>query len=455
MRFRTWPVAAVGLAALLILVAASVLTATRRAQEIYASLDQLNAHHRELDAKLRLLRSDVNLSGIFVRDYLLDTERERAPEYRERLAEYRSSNAATIDELRTLLADPDARDRLDHLRETLDDYWGTFEPLFDWTPVEKQTRSLGFLRRDVLPRREAVLAIAQQIQELNNRNLDMQRQEVERRYAGFTTDLHTLLWRTLLLGIVVALTVVVRLRIMERRSEEHRADAEEAEQTMRALSQQIVATQEEERRKLSRELHDHVGQLLTALRMEVGRVDRLRATPAAGTAVAECRQLIDNLVRVVRDLSLGLRPSMLDDLGLEPALEWLVREVQRRSQLSVDLRIDGSVAGLADHERTCIYRVVQESLTNCVRHAQANRVRIRIERDDPAVRVEIVDDGVGIDPRARRNGLGLRGMEERVKELGGSFAVTRGDAGGTIVRFSLPIQAPAMPQETGLASLAG
>src|SRR5919108_500501 len=99
MRFRTWPVAAVGLGSLLVLIVVAMLTTSRKAQDIYTQLEQLNAHHTEVDAKLRRLRSDVNLSGIFVRDYLLDISREHAPEYRERLAEFRKNNMATVSEL--------------------------------------------------------------------------------------------------------------------------------------------------------------------------------------------------------------------------------------------------------------------------------------------------------------------------------------------------------------------
>src|SRR5687767_12233950 len=102
MRFRTWPVAALGLGSLLVLIVVAMLTTGRKAQDIYTQLDQLNSHHHEVDAKLRLLRSDVNLSGIFVRDYLLDIARERAPEYRQRLAQFRDSNVATLAELRAL-----------------------------------------------------------------------------------------------------------------------------------------------------------------------------------------------------------------------------------------------------------------------------------------------------------------------------------------------------------------
>src|SRR5687768_15068791 len=150
MRFRSWLVAAVGLGSLLLLIAVSMLAASRKAQEIYTQLDQLNTHHHEMDAKLRRLRSDVNLSGIFVRDYLLDVARERAPEYRQRLAEFRETNMATVAELRAMAEPPE--DEILSLQTQLDEYWQTFDPLFDWTVTEKIFRSASFLRREVVPR---------------------------------------------------------------------------------------------------------------------------------------------------------------------------------------------------------------------------------------------------------------------------------------------------------------
>ena len=330
MRFRTWPVAALGLGGLLLLVVVSVLAASSRAQEIYTQLDQLNTYQRDVETRLRTLRSDVQSSGIFIRDYLLDPERENAPIYREALAKFRQDNVATVDDLRVLSSGRGIDERISRLETKLDDYWQAFDPLFDWTLVEKISQSASFLRREVLPRREAVLAIASEIEELNNANHAIQRAEVTRRHAEFRSELFRLVWGSLALGLFVALTAVIRLRVLERRSEKERAVAEEAEQLMRQLSQQLVAAQEEERKNLSRELHDHVGQMLTALRMEIGRIDRLRlsgdrvrpdasleTSPRSGIggAVAECRKLVDDMVRTVRDLALGLRPSMLDDFG--------------------------------------------------------------------------------------------------------------------------------------------
>ena len=370
MRLRTWLVAALGLASLVGLIAFSLVTSSRKAEDIYAQLDQLNTHHQEVDANLRRLRSDVNLSGIFVRDYLLDISRERAPEYREELTEFRRANIATLDDLGRLL-EPD--DRIAGLRTRLDDYWATFDPLFEWTPFEKIARSAAFLRQEVVPRREAVLTIAQEIEQLNNANLEAQRAAVDRRYAAFHDDVQRLLWQTVLVGLGVALVVVVRLRILEHRSQE-------TERQMRELSQQLVNTQEEERRNLSRELHDHVAQVLTGLRMGLGRVERLSGDARVGAGIAECKALVDDMFRTVRDLALGLRPSMLDDFGLQAALEWHVRDFTRRYAINAELKMDGDVAALTDKHRTCVYRVVQEAMTNCVRHAQAQKISVDGQR---------------------------------------------------------------------------
>jgi signal transduction histidine kinase len=441
---RTWIVAALGLGSLVALIAISMAASSRKAQDIYRQLDALNSHHREVEAKLRALRSDVNLSGIFVRDYLLDVARDRAPEYREQLATFRRTNMATLDELKTLVA---RDDEIARLQTTLDNYWASLDPLFDWTPAEKILRSAAFLRSTVVPRRDAVLSIALQIEKLNNANLAEQRAEVSQRHEALRRDLDDLRWQTVLLGLLVAFVVVLRLRFLEQRS-----DAAEAQ--MRRLSRQVVEAQEEERRHLSRELHDHVAQVLTGLRLELGRLERAAGRGSTVAAsVGGCKQLVNELFETVRNLALGLRPSMLDDFGLQAAIEWHVRDFMRRYAIDVDLDIAGDVDALPDAHRTCVYRVVQEALTNCARHAKASHVRVAMHADARQLHVAVEDDGVGIAATARRLGLGLRGMEERAKELGGSFGVATGAAGrGTRLTVQLP--AP-VTGERAVARLAG
>lgn len=455
MRFRTWPVVAVALSGLLLVVVVSVVAIRTKAQAIYSQLDALNDRHRQVESRLRRLRGDVHASGIFVRDYLLDTSRENAVEYREHLATLRQANMSTLSELAAIVG-PEEDARVRSLRTNLSEYWEGFEPLFGWTVAQKLAQSPSFLRREVLPRRNAVLGIAQEIESFNNDSLNRQRSNIAVNERELQRYLDVVLWVSTLAGVLVALTAVVRIRVLERRSEEQRERAAAAETSMRQLSQQLVKTQEAERRNLSRELHDHVGQMLTALRMELGTAERSRGAAGQqfGQAITESKRLSETMLRTVRDLAMGLRPSMLDDIGLKPALEWLARDVARRCDLRVDLAVEGELEPLPDAHRTCIYRVVQEALTNCVRHARASRVAVRVDGRPTSLELSVEDDGVGADLAAPRTGLGLIGLDERVRELGGRLVLESRPGHGTALRVTMPLPV-GVREEAVLENLAG
>jgi signal transduction histidine kinase len=167
--------------------------------------------------------------------------------------------------------------------------------------------------------------------------------------------------------------------------------------------------------------------------------------------VAECKALVDDMFRTVRNLALGLRPSMLDDFGLQAALEWLARDFMARYAVDVDLRIHGDCDRLPDKHRTCVYRVVQEALTNCARHASATAIRIVVTAGDGQLRVAVTDNGVGLDPAQQRRGLGLRGIDERVNELHGAMTISREPDRGTTLNVHLPLAG----MEAPLARAAG
>jgi signal transduction histidine kinase len=141
----------------------------------------------------------------------------------------------------------------------------------------------------------------------------------------------------------------------------------------------------------------------------------------------------------VRDLSLGLRPSMLDDFGLQAALEWHVRDFMTRYRINVELTMRGNFSALSDKQQTCVYRAVQEALTNCARHAKAAQVSIDVTAANGELSVAVRDDGVGLDPARRKQGLGLLGIEERVKELHGTLEIARGAMRGTALTLTLPM----------------
>jgi two-component system, NarL family, sensor histidine kinase UhpB len=144
---------------------------------------------------------------------------------------------------------------------------------------------------------------------------------------------------------------------------------------------------------------------------------------------------------------------MLDDLGLQAALEWHVRDFTTRYGLNVELRMEGHFNGLPDHYRTCVYRAVQEALTNCIRHARARAIEITVTCGINGLDLSVADDGVGFDARRRRDGLGLRGIEERVRDLDGTMTIVGVAGAGTKLAIHLP--PPVQAGEVPVARLAG
>jgi signal transduction histidine kinase len=208
---------------------------------------------------------------------------------------------------------------------------------------------------------------------------------------------------------------------------------------LKDLSARLLSAQEEERRAISRELHDEVGQSLSALLMETGNV---AAMSPPGSEVRRhlesIRKLAESSVNVIRNMMLLLRPSMLDDFGLVPALEWQAREVSKRTGIRVHVEAGEIGDDLPDEHKTCIYRVVQEALNNCARHARARSVHVQVNVDPTRIVLIVEDDGRGFESR-RIRGLGLVGMEERVNNLGGKFHVESGPGRGTAVTVELPL----------------
>jgi signal transduction histidine kinase len=451
-RFRTWPVVAVALLGLLGLIAGSILAAQRKADAAYAHLHSLNARYRDVETRLRRVRSHLHLSGILVRDYLLDRSTPAA-EYRSRLMELRTESEQLIDELEPLLRASDP-DRYDRLNSELDEYWLSYAPLFDGTT---DTDRYGFVRREIVPRRDAVMTISAEIENLNNLNLNAQQEAAAERQQELHEYLTSMLAASLALGLTVAVVAVFRIRVLEGRSKSQHTRTQQAEQELRRLSNQLLRLQEEERKSLSRELHDELGQMLTALRMEIGRAERAQAlgSPAFSATVSESKALIDRMMRLVRDLAMGLRPSMLDDLGLEPALAWQAREFSRRYNVPVNLAVDGDLERLPDPQRTCVYRVVQEALTNCAKHSAATEIEVKVVRGHSRLDVSVRDNGVGISSMTSHKGLGLTGIKERVKDINGSASIETKPGGGTVLYITLPVPAAESSKENRVAHSAG
>jgi signal transduction histidine kinase len=441
MKLDTRPILALAFGVLIALTAASGLSALQRAQRIFGEISSLHRRYQEGERILNEVRTEIHLSGVLVRDFLLDRSNLTADTYREQLRTIRASIPKEIEQLKAVFG-PHEAEKLTQLGKELDGYWDSLDPLFTWTPGQILAFGSVFLRRQVLPRRNAVLDIAREIRDLNQANLERQRKEVELKERELPGYIGRMLAVTLLLGLLVAGASIYRITRLERNTEVERERAEAAERELRRLSQQLVRAHEEERRAISRELHDEVGQMLTAQRMELRNLRALRNAPEVEfmAHLEASAQLSEETLRVVRGLAMGLRPSMLDDLGLGPAVEWQAREFSRRYGVPVVVNLEGPLDQLSDAHRTCVYRVVQEALTNCARHAHAKKIRVAVHGQEDRLSITIQDDGAGFNAaNSRGRGLGLIGIEERVKELGGKLSIISQPGKGTVLAAEIPL----------------
>jgi signal transduction histidine kinase len=308
------------------------------------------------------------------------------------------------------------------------------EQALDWEPVEANGLRWYLLRLQLRQRTKA-LQLAAEIENLNSNALREQQRRIALAEGDFRTTLLFISIACVALGLLIAAFTLVYIRRLERRSDEMQSE-------LRRLSHQMVKVQEHERRTISRELHDEVGQMLTGLRMELANLDgpHMQLDPENAHRLHEAKRLTERTLQSVRDLAMVLRPSMLDDLGLSPAINWYAREFSRRSGLSLNLSITGEVDTLPDEVRTCLYRVIQEALTNVARHAQARKVKLMVNRDAKAVTATVEDDGIGFNT-ARRPivGVGILGIRERVQELSGHLDLISSPGAGSRITIQIPV----------------
>jgi signal transduction histidine kinase len=433
---------AISFAALLSLIAIHGYTTMRRARTIHNEMAEVHGSYLRTDAFLRAIPDKMYLGGLMVRDYLLDTSPTSASQHQQQLRAIRSSVEEHLSQLEAEVGQ-EATPSLKLLRAEVQAYWDSLEPIFQWTPAQKQKLGAKFLLHDVLPRWNKVVSLAEEITALNEAGLRQDQQRQEASQDEFQRFLQRMLVLVLTIGFLVAILALRGFLALERRSEQHQREVEHAKHELRRLSRHVVQAQEEERKFISRELHDSVGQSLTAIGFELASLSVLQGSDNFQSRVKDLKGLSEDMLRSVRDLAMGLRPSMLDDMGLGSALEWQGRQFSRRLGIPVTVEIDGAFDDLPDPHRTCIFRVVQEALTNCVKHARAKHIRIMVTHANGAVRAIVQDDGVGFDAHTRSaSGIGLLGMQERAEELEGKLSIIsdkQKGTKGTKVELEVPV----------------
>jgi signal transduction histidine kinase len=244
----------------------------------------------------------------------------------------------------------------------------------------------------------------------------------------------------------------LEMRVAERTSQLQQKNDELINQAevVRELSGRLLQMQDEERRRIARELHDSVGQIIAAMSINLAEVERERdhLSSNAARAITENSSMVQELSRQIRTISHLLHPPLLDEVGLASALQWYVEGFSERSKIRVSLEMPADFGRLSPEMETAIFRIVQECLTNVHRHSASSTALVRIANTANHLRVEVQDNGKGISPNkqsemecAGKTGVGMRGMRERLRQFGGQLEVNS-SPGLTLVVATLPIRLP-------------
>ena len=336
--------------------------------------------------------------------------------------------------------EPQEQKMLNEIEQELSEQEVTFAALLSRAPGDRREHSRQFIHEQLIPRSLDILQVSQQIALLNSGRLAQENQALLTRFQGLQMKLRSMLILALAAGFLLSIVGSFYILRLERQGRQRYRVLADNRRELEKLSARLLDVQEQERRSISRELHDEVGQSLEALLVDLGRLSTLvsPADQAIREQITRVKSLAENSVKTVRDIALLLRPSMLDDLGLIPALEWQAREISRRSDMEVEVHSEMVSEKLPDETKICVYRLVQEALNNAATHAAAKNARVSVVQTPEKLRVEIIDDGLGFDSR-RVRGMGLLGMEERVKRLGGTLSIESRAGQGTSLKAELPL----------------
>jgi signal transduction histidine kinase len=399
------------------------------------------------------VRAHVLLSSVYVRDAALDTRTDVASFYREQLQSARADVERALQRYRPEVNSNVEQEHWTRLDTELQEYWASLAPVLlgQLSPDDAH----AFLRDQVVPKRDIINRISDDLRTLNQDALRDQQVDV----ADLHQALRRRIWWTsglaVVLGLAMALIAARYASRLEGRIRQQHGQEREHKRDLQRLSSELVHAQENERRAIGRDLHDEIGQALMTVKLALGAVERSgQVSGAAAQALGDARYTTDSAIQSVRHLSQLLHPAMLDEFGLAVTLEAHVRSFSHRTGIPTELVQDGMDRRLASELEICVYRVVQEALTNVAKHAHASSCRVFLHRLSHSLLVTIEDDGKGMAPMGRRGdsnelpGIGLVGVRERVTRLGGQFQLETQAGKGTRLTIELPIVLEATVPDT-------
>jgi len=425
-----------GLLALMLVTGLKALDLARQLQVQEQAIRRTFLAHTQ---PLMVLSSSISIYNGRVQEYLLSEDPQAegltASEFSRLSAEVNSTLNAFPG-----TRQPEERALFEDLEHLFAVQQQMMHPILSWNHEERHRQALRLLHEQVLPEEARLQETSERIASWYRQQLGAANQEIFASFTSLQARQSRLLAISLAAALVLSLASALYLLHLEQQGQQRYLELARSRSELEALSARLVDAQESERRSISRELHDEVGQSLGALLVEVGRLEATIPTGAAQLKdhVDKIKSVAETTVETVRNIALLLRPSMLDDLGLIAALEWQGREVSRRSETEVEIQSVDVSETIPDEHKICIYRLVQEALNNAARHSAAENAKVTVEQRANKILVSVSDDGRGFDPQ-RARGLGLLGMEERVKRLGGKLTINSKPGSGTTVRAEFPL----------------
>ena len=417
---------------------------TTRMAELEQRSSEISERYTRAQDLLTSARGQVLMGSVYVRDALMDPNPAMAGHYRLQLEEsYRAADDA-LQRYVPVLDVPGEHQRIVRLRAEIDAFRRTVLEVLETDSSRWPTEARGLLRQRIMPKREGVLRISEEVQALNRAAFVQQQSEIAALYRATQRRVWQTFGLALTGSLAIALVATIYAGRLAARIEQQQLKDAETARDLQRLSSRLLTAQEEERRSIARELHDEVGQVLTAIKVELAVAQRtIEARGGQPDALADARSITDGALHTVRDLSHLLHPAMLDDLGLAAAIEWYLKGFSRRHGVKIELLQDRMEERLTADTEAAVYRIVQEALTNVAKHAQATTCRVYLQRLTNTLLVTIEDDGIGFEPDAPRpvgamRGIGLVGIRERVTQLRGELRLESAPGKGTRLTVEVP-----------------
>jgi signal transduction histidine kinase len=422
---------------------------TLQAYRIQASLSeealQIYHAHVKQDDLITRLRRTLWLGANLTRDYMVHPVPHVKARFDRELAQLKNDSRELLDMLYEQSAPELAAPEL---RSKTEEFWSILDGAPDATAGFPPALRYQFIQHEIVSRRNAVGDLVRQFSLLSQEALRESEREFASTRRNFANRLQLVLGICLLFGVGVAGFSLVHAESLEKRNLFQYEEVQRTNAELQQLSGRLMEVQEQERIQLARDLHDEIGQMVATVRLEVSQAESLPACrfDEIRTRMARAKELAGRTVESVRNICLWLRPAMLDDLGLIPALHWQVEEFARRTGMNVSFTEHQVNDDLPDSTRTCVYRVLQESLHNCEKHSGATSVEVAISSHSGQILLEARDNGCGFatGPRGMSTSpgrFGILGMRERALASGGTLTIESAPGEGTVVRLWLPAAA--------------